>query len=109
MCNLASKNKNVNVSLKPQHLNYKKETALLLCEKYKNVTFWISAREHYEKEIEYELAYFLKHKKINCGLTVSCSHNSCVKKVENFVKNNISVRLVKCLYYGKYLKKTKTI
>ena len=107
MCKLASMNNNVHVSLKPQHFNYNKETALLLCENYKDVTFWISAREHHEKEIEYEFAYFLKYKKINCGLTVSCSHNSCVKTVENCVKNKISVRLVKGLYYGKDLNRNQ--
>ena len=67
--------------------------------KYKNIFVWLSA--FYNNNLEDEYSIYLQLLKLgftNVGLTIACYHNYTNKYVENILKNNGHIRLVKGYY-----------
>lgn len=65
-----------------------------------NVFIWMAALYQKTVDVEYSIYKTMCEKYDNIGLTLSCSHSSMNDRVDEILKNNGHVRLVKGLYKG---------
>ena len=75
--------------------------------KERNIFIWISALYKTTLDDEYKIYNKLRKTYNNVGITLSCSHSSVSKKVDEILKFNGNIRLVKGLYKGNIINDNK--